>query len=282
MKFCFFGYDHTLDVFQRLVNDGHEAIQAYTFKCDGRYSFNKDIKTFCAQNKIPIKEGKIKPNDIDALLQRGCQLFLSSGYPYKIPPINEDKAYGINVHPTLLPRARGIMPQPYVIMDEPEAAGFSIHKLTQDYDAGDILFQKPIPIDDTTDIETLAARISVHAPDAVSDVINNIKDYWNNAKPQNHDQATYYDEPDPVFRSLDWNDPVDKLIRKNRAFGRFGVIAGITNRFKEKQMLAVFQFNGWTEKHNHKPGTLIRSYPNEITIAVADGYICLLDFVPIK
>ena len=282
MKFCFFGYDHTLDTLQRLVHDGHDALQAYTFKCDNHFSFNKDIKTFCRQNNIPIIEGKIKPDDIDTLLNRGCQLFVSSGYPYKIPPIAENQAYGINVHPTLLPRGRGIMPQPYVIMDEPEAAGFSIHKLTQDYDAGDILLQKAIPIDETTDIETLAARISIHTPDAVSDVVENIENYWAKATPQNHDEASYYNEPDKVFRSLDWNETVDNLLRKSKAFGRFGVYASITNRFGETQSLAVFQFNGWHENHRHKPGTLIRSYPKEITIAVQDGYICLLDFIPIQ
>lgn len=282
MKFCFFGYDQTLDTMRRLIEDGNQAVQVFTFKCDNHYSFNKEIKTFCAQQNIPIKQDKIISDDVAVLIDKGCTLFLSSGYPYKIPPIDESKAYGLNIHPTLLPRGRGIMPQPYVIMDEPKAAGFTIHKLTQDYDAGDILFQKPTPIDNTTDIETLAARISVHTPNAVSEVVRNIKKYWQNSRPQDHENASYYNEPDAVFRTLHWNDTVDFLLKKSRAFGRFGVFAHIKNRFGENQKLAVFQFNGWEEKHNHTPGTLIRSFPREITIAVKDGFLCLQDFVPIK
>tara|TARA_R110001592_G_scaffold144484_2_gene367617 strand:- start:3643 stop:4491 length:849 start_codon:yes stop_codon:yes gene_type:complete len=282
MKFCFFGYDHTFNVLQQLITDGHEALQVYTFKCDNYYSHNKDINAFCTQNNIPIKQGKITEDDVAALLDNGCQLFLSSGYPYKIPPIDEGKAYGVNIHPTLLPRARGIMPQPYILTEERDAAGFSIHKLTQDYDAGDILFQKAIPLDETTDIETLAARISLHTPAVVSDVINNIKEYWTNATAQDHDKASYYDEPDAVFRTLNWHDSVAVCIQKNRAFGRFGVFARVTDRYGESQNLAVFQFNGWTEKHDHRAGTLIRSLPREITVAVQDGYICLLDFSPIR
>lgn len=278
MKFCFFGYDHTLDILQRLINEGHEVLRAYTFKCDNYFSYNMNIKTFCEQNSIKLIEGKITEQDIASLIDQGCELFITCGYPYKVPPINESKAYGVNLHPTLLPRARGIMPQPYIIIEEPEAAGFTLHKMTQEYDAGDILFQKAIPIDKNTDIETLSARIAIHTPDVIAEVINNLEEYWNDATPQNHDNASYYDEPDDVFRTLDWNENVENLLQKNRAFGRYGVLASISNQFGETQDLAVFNFSGWKEDHARVPGTLIRSYPREITVAVKDGYICLKEF----
>ncbi len=266
---------------KRLIDDGHELLHAYSFKCDGIYSFNKDLEIYCQQNAIPFTIGKITPEDISTLIHNECQLFLVCGYSHKIPPIDESKAYGVNIHPTLLPRARGRMPQPYIILNEPEAAGFTMHKLTQDYDAGDILFQLPIPVDETTDIETLAARIAIHIPDHASTVIKDIENYWNNATPQDHDNSSYYDEPDAKLRKLYWNDDVDSLLLKKRAYGRFGVFASITNQFGESQNLAVFQFNGWKEEHDHEAGTLIRSFPREITIAVKDGYICLQDFTAI-
>ncbi len=282
MKFCFFGYDHSFDVMKRLIDDGHELLHVFSFKCDGIYSFNKDLETYCRQNAIPFTIGKITTENISTLINNKCKLFLACGYSYKIPPIDESKAYGVNIHPTLLPKARGKMPQPYIILNEPEAAGFTIHKLTQDYDAGDILFQMPIPVDETTDIETLAARIAIHIPEQASTIIKDIENYWNNSTPQAHDKATYYDEPDITLRSLNWNDSVDILLLKSRAFGRFGVFANITNKFGESQNLAVFQFNGWKEYHNHNPGTLIRAFPREITVAVKDGYICLKDFTAIS
>ncbi len=266
---------------QRLIDNGHELLHAYSFECDGIYSFNRDLETFCQQNDIPFTKGKITSEDIEKLIDQGCQLFIACGYSYKIPPIDESKAYGINIHPTLLPKARGIMPQPYIIMKEPSAAGFTIHKLTQDYDAGDILFQMPIPVDETTDIETLAARIAIHIPDCALKVVDNIDYYWANAMPQNHDEATYYNEPDVTLRSLDWSDSVDNLLLKGRAYGRFGAFANITNKFGKSQKLAVFQFNGWKEEHSHETGTLIRAFPREITVAVKDGYICLKDFTAI-
>ena len=281
MKFCFFGYDHTLDGLVRLVEGGHELLHVFTFNVDGFYARNNELKQYCESVNVSVQVDKVTPENIAHYIDQGCEIFISNGYPHKIPPFDEKQAYGINLHPTYLPRARGVMPQPYVIMEDPSAAGFSIHKLTQEYDAGDILFQKQVTIDETTDIETLSAMLSVHCPDALLDVVNNIETYWNNATPQDESQMSYYDEPPKEMRTLNWDDDFDTMMVKRRAFGRYGLYAFITNKFGETQTLAVFQFNGWKEDHKFTPGTLIKSQPREIIIAVKGGFLCLMDFMPI-
>lgn len=278
MKFCFFGYDYTLDIARRLCADGHELVQIFTFPCDNVYVFNEAIKNYAQTMRIPITESHITPKDVKYLIKKGCTLFFSSGYPHKIPAINEDKAYGVNLHPTHLPRARGIMPVPHIIMKAPEAGGFTLHKLTQEFDAGDILYQEKIKIDETTDIETYNAKMSLRTANAASDIIKNLEHNWQNATPQNHDKATEYGIPDDQLRTLHWNETVEVLCRKGRAFGRFGVYATITNQSNQSHNLAIFQFSGWAEQHNHKAGMVLRSHPNEIVIACIDGYICLKNF----
>ncbi len=278
MKFCFFGYDHTLDIAQRLIADGHELMQIFTFPCDNEFVHNAQIHRFATQSKIPITEERVTTQAIKRLLKKKCTLFFSSGYPHKIPQIPEDKAYGLNLHPALLPKARGIMPLPYIIMHEPDAAGFTFHKMTQDFDAGDILFQHPINLDDKTDIETLNAKIAIHTPDAASKVIKNIEDFWKNAKTQDHTKATEYKQPSDEFRSFSWNETAQISNKKSRAFGRFGIIANISNDSGESQKLAVYNATAWTENNPYKTGTLLRSHPKEIVIAISDGYICLKEF----
>ncbi len=278
MKFCFFGYDHTLDIAQRLVSDGHELMKIFSFPCDNHRVFNKYAQAFAQSRNIAFTQNKITPDDISDLVANGCNLFFSAGYPHKIPPIPEDKAYGINLHPALLPRARGVMPIPHIIMTEPEAGGFTIHKLTPKFDQGDILYQQKIEIDDKTDIDTLAAKTAIHTAPAASKVIASIEEYWKNAKPQDHSKASHYSEPDEFFRTLHWQEDPETLARKGRAFGRFGIRAIIRNNTGQSQKLAVFQFSTWAESHKHEPGTLIRSAPNEVVIAVQGGYACLIDF----
>ncbi len=278
MKFCFFGYDYSLDIAVRLIADGHELIQIFTFPCDQRFSFNREMKAFAAQKKIPLTETKPTRQDIENLKNKGVTLFLAAGYMYKIPYENCAKTYGINVHPALLPQARGIMPLPYVIAENPSAAGFTMHKLTDEFDAGDILHKVPIRTDEKTDIETLSSQIAIHCPDEISKVIADIERYWKNATPQNQADAKTYPEPSATFRGLNWDDKLEKQLLKGRAFGRFGVLATIRNRFGEQQKLAVYNFSGWQEKHSHENGKLLRASGREIVVAVPDGYLCLKEF----
>ncbi len=278
MKIAFFGYDYTLDIVQRLIADGHEVVQIFTFPCDGVFAFNTQIYEFGAHFNIPVSEHKVDSLTIDGLIGQGCGLFLCAGYPHKIPDIDPAKAYGLNLHPSLLPRGRGIMPLPHIIMHEPEAAGFTVHKLVSGFDAGDILYQRAVSIDARDDVETLSARIAVHAPGAVSGVIKNITTLWGKAVPQDSEAASSYGVPDEVMRSLRWDETVEALRLKGRAFGRFGVMATVENNMGQTQKLAVFQFGVWEEAHAHAAGTLLRSSSREIVVAVSDGYACLKEF----
>ncbi len=282
MKIAFFGYDYTMDIAQRLMADGHEILQIFTFPCDNVFSYNVQIKEFAEHFNIPITEYQAEPYHIEALVVKECTLFLCAGYPYKIPAIDEKKAYGINLHPSLLPRAKGIMPLPFIMMHEPEASGFTLHKLTDDFDAGDILYQEAVPIDEHTDIETLNARIAVRLPPVLSEMVENVERYWKEAKPQNKENSSSYKAPNNDMRLLDWNETARNLRLKAKAFGRFGNIATIKNNVGDSQKLGVFQFTTWEDQHTHKPGTLMRSSDREIVVAIKDGYVCLKEFQVIE
>ncbi|MGH1455969.1 MAG: formyltransferase family protein [Alphaproteobacteria bacterium] len=278
MKFVFIGYDYTLDIALRLIENGHELIGIHTFTCDNVFAFNKQIIDFANYNNIPITEEKITTGDIDNAIARGAKLFLSAGYPHKIPDITEDRAYAINMHPTLLPRARGMMPLPHIILNEPKAAGFTLHKITSSFDCGDIIYQEPVPIDHNTDVETLSAQIAIRANKSIPEIIKNIEKHWSEAAPQNEEQSSTASLPDEQYRTINWNSATEELEKQSRAFGRFGMIAHITNNMGQTQKLGVFQFSSWQEDHNLDYGTLLRSSPREIIISIKNGYACLKDF----
>ncbi len=282
MKITFLGYDYTLDIVQRLIADGHDVMQIFTFPCDGLFAFNNQINDFSQHFGIPISDNKIDQQNINSLIGQGCEIFVCAGYPYKIPPIEGNNIYGINLHPAYLPRGRGVMPLPYIIMNDKKAAGFSVHKLIDDFDAGDILYQKAIELDEQTDVEILAAKIAIHAPEAISKIVGNIEHYWSNATQQNNANASSYLAPSEAMRSLNWEEGATEINLKGRAFGRFGMVATIKNDMGDSQQLAVFNFKAWEESHDHEAGTLLRSSPREIIIVIKDGYICLKEFQVIE
>ncbi|MBC6444227.1 MAG: phosphoribosylglycinamide formyltransferase [Alphaproteobacteria bacterium GM202ARS2] len=65
----------------------------------------------------------------------------------------------INIHPSLLPKHKGLNPNARVLASGDNESGCTVHRVIEDMDAGEIILQKRVPVhrDDTP--ETLAARV---------------------------------------------------------------------------------------------------------------------------
>lgn len=270
MKFVFFGYDFSLPVIQRLVADGHECLGIMSFECDNVFTYNTRTRAFGLQNNIPVSLEKPKPAHLDVFLAKGCNAFIAAGYPYKIPPVDDGKAYALNLHPALLPAGRGIMPMPYILLRHPEAAGITVHKMTDDFDAGDILHQEKITITADDDIETLSARVALRAPEILSRVMADIETLWHGAVPQDESKASHWPPPDDNMRLIDWNMNITEIRKLGRAFGRAGLLAKIENL-----LWLVQDFSVWPEDHNLRPGTIALRLNRETIVAAKDGFVCV-------
>ena len=273
MKFVFFGYDFMMDSVERLAADGHELIGIFSFECDNIFNFNTRTQNYAVQNGIPISLEKPTAKDIAFFTANGAGCFLSAGYPYKIPPIDKAKACGINFHPSLLPKGRGIMPTPYIIMQAPEASGITVHKLTEKFDQGDILYQEELPLSLREDVETLSARIALRGPDILSMVLKDLPTFWKEATPQNEKEALHFPPPTEEMRVLDWSKTVSDIDKTGRAFGRYGSLA----RF-DGLTWAVFDYSVWKQKHKLEPGTVALRPGRHVVIAAQDGFVYLKEF----
>ena len=277
MKFVYLGYDMTCHVPARLLEDGHELIGVCSFATDNVFSFNGETLELAETLGVPAQITPFTSKDIEKYIAKGAELFIAAGYPHKIPPIDESYAKGINLHPALLPKGRGIMPTPYIIMNHPEAAGISAHKLSQNFDAGDILKQIKLPVSARETVETLSARIAMRLPDMMSDIIQNLDQYWKNAIPQDESQALHFSPPDDNTRTLDWTKSVKDIDATARAFGRYGSIANI-----EGEHWIVYALDAWEEPHTLKPGSIACLLPREIIMTAKDGFVCLKDLQKIE
>jgi methionyl-tRNA formyltransferase len=274
MKFVFFGYDFSLGIPQRLIDDGHELIGVFTFSCDNIFNFNREIIALAQSRGMPLFSSKPTDVHIDAFLNKNCECFIVAGYPYKVPPIDETKAYGLNVHPAYLPKGRGLMPTPHIIMNHPEAAGITVHKLAAEYDAGDILYQEKFELSPRETVETYSERAALAGPEILSRLLADLPRYWREAKPQDESQASLFPTPDDSMRTLDFTKTVEELDRVGRAFGHFGCLA----HFKEK-IWAVYRFETRVEKHSFAPGTLVDITQEKAVLAAKDGFLDLTRFM---
>jgi len=276
MKFVYFGYDQTLPSVLRLIDEGHELIGIFGFECDNIFNFNTECQKLAHSQNIPFIISPAEDFHIKSFLDQGAEAFLTIGYPHKIPPIDETRAYAINVHPAYLPKARGLMPIPRIIMDHAnEAAGFTAHKMTQDFDAGDILLQTKFELNTNETVETYTAKIAMRSPDMIAQLMNSLPELWKHAIAQNEKKASWFKAPTDQERFLDWNLNVQDIDRTGRAFGRFGSLAQINGK-----TWVIYDYDFWEEIHQYEAGEIVAHSTREITIAAANGFVCLKDFQP--
>ncbi len=267
-----------LPVAQRLIAEGHELIAVFSFPCDQMFNYNLGCKTLAQKHEALYIESPIETTHIHSLYQKQVEIFISCGYPYKIPPINEERAYGINIHPSVLPEARGIMPVPFIIIEQlKSAAGYSIHKLSEKFDRGDVLFQQKIHLTPDDSVETYTAKIIISAPQAVCNLLSDMKAQWRNTAPQDEDYASFYPAPDDEMRTLYWDDTVSNILRRANAFGRYGCLAKAGNH-----RLQIFACDGWEQPHQYKPGAVVTLQNNIAIIAAMNGFIIIKEFTRVN
>jgi len=277
MRFVYFGYDFMLHCVHRLMNEGHELIGIFTFECDNVFNFNVETKALANKHAIPITTQKPTPQNITEFIAKKTDCFLAAGYPFKIPPIDEEDAYAINIHPSFLPKGRGLMPTPTILIHQPNAAGLTAHKITEDYDAGDIIDQIAFSIASNETVESYSSRTAIAAPDMISTIFKDIKDYWTLAKPQDQSEGETFPLPDDAMRTLDWNASLDTIDKTARAFGRFGSLAVIGGQY-----WVIYAHDVWREDHGFIPGTGIINHPRQTVIAIPGGFFCIKEGHPLN
>lgn len=278
MKFVYFGYDFMLPAIASVIEKGHELAGIFSFDCDNIFNFNQKCQSFAQKRDLPFVLSPAQDFHLTPFLDQGVALFFAAGYPYKIPPIDTTRAYAVNLHPTFLPKARGLMPIPNIILNNLEdAAGLTAHKMTTDFDAGDILLQQKFLLSPEETVETYSAKIAIHAPGFVAKLFNQLPALWDKATPQDERKATTIAAPGDQDRLLDWSADINKIKRIARAFGNFGSLGHFDN-----QLWVVYALDGWRETHDLSPGTIAARLSREIVIAVRDGFVCLKHYQPVQ
>jgi len=69
----------------------------------------------------------------------------------------------VNVHPSVLPLYRGPVPVQSCLLNGEQMTGFTLHKMTEKIDSGEILFQETVSMQGSADVDVLSSRIGQKA-----------------------------------------------------------------------------------------------------------------------
>ena len=123
-----------------------------------KYAKAKEINTLCYSNKkTPIFENYLlevlKKKKIRFICLAGFMKILSSDF------IKKFKGKIINIHPSLLPKYKGLNTHSRVIKNKENYTGCTVHFVNSKLDSGKIILQKKIKIKKNENAKNLAKRV---------------------------------------------------------------------------------------------------------------------------
>jgi methionyl-tRNA formyltransferase len=151
--------------------------------------------------KIPVHQPERPelPEEVDAVVVCAYGLY--------IPARLLERTLWLNIHPSLLPRWRGAAPVERAILAGDEQTGVTVHRTTEQLDAGPIAAQEAFAVD-----ELNAGAVYAHAAEVAARLLEDVLPDPT-FEPQPDEGATYAEKITAADRELDLSDPFDAARR---------------------------------------------------------------------
>ena len=136
-----------------------------------KYKIKKKVLNFKDKNSTENKLFSIlKVNNIKMICLAGFMKILSKNFIKKFP------GKILNIHPSLLPKYKGLNTHQRAISNNDKYSGCTVHFVTSELDSGKIILQKKVKISKNETVVSLAKKILVHEhklyPKAILKIFN--------------------------------------------------------------------------------------------------------------
>ena len=142
----------------------------------------------------------------------------------------------INIHPSLLPRFRGVSPVAAAILAGDEFTGVSIMLMDRGLDTGPVLARAQIPISAQDTTGSLTAKLALIAAQLLSEILPRWSRGELTPQPQNEAEATYSAPISKEEGEIDWHLPAVGIWRRVRALQPW---PGCCTRWRGRQLKVI-------------------------------------------
>ena len=153
---------------------------------------NKELLTFTMVREVPLVKISNKNRIEDAIDRFGKNtIFLVCSYGKRIPIERCKNKKIFNIHYAELPKYKGRHPTYWATIKNEKFVGISLHRLTEDFDRGDIISQKLVPYYLWENEVQLFEKLTSQVPELLKDFNNHLERNCNDFIIQNRD-GDYY------------------------------------------------------------------------------------------
>ena len=176
---------------------------------------------------IPVLQPeKLKGSQqLDEILALQPDIVVTAAFGQILPnEILEAPKYGcLNVHASLLPAYRGGAPIHQAIIDGQDETGVTIMYMAQKLDAGDIISQQAIPIEDADTTGILFEKLSIVGRDLLKETLPTILNQTNARIVQDENHVTFARNISREQERIDWNKSATDIYNQVRGLNPWPV-----------------------------------------------------------
>lgn len=268
--------EFAVPILQSLIDNPEYDVQAVLTQPDHhigrkRTLHQSPVKELAEQYNIEVLQpAKLsKSPEMEKIISLQPDLMITAAYGQFLPTklLAAAKIAAINVHGSLLPKYRGGAPIQYSIINGDKETGVSIMYMVKKMDAGDIISQRSIPIEDTDDSGTMFKKLSLLGRDLLLETLPKLISGDVNPVAQDPDNVVFSPNITSEQEQIDFRLPARLIDAKVRGLRP----APLGNMVIDGLRTKIYDVTPLEEKTDLEPGKVVRVTKHQLVIAAGDG-----------
>lgn len=228
MKVLFLGSPYfAVKILKRLLQSSHNVVAVVTQsdKPSGRGQklMPTQVKQFATEKGIPVYSFDKLSQHLDEIEKIDYDIAVTASFGQILNEKFLSIAPCINVHPSLLPKYRGATPIQSALLSGDKVTGVSIMEVVRAVDAGDVIAQKQVKIEEDDDYTTLQDKLADVGGDMLVEVLDLFALGQVKTFKQDDDKATFCRKLEKSDAFLDLNKTAFEIVNQSRALCEMGV-----------------------------------------------------------
>lgn len=279
MKIIYIGSDTPLSIipFQTLIESKHTVCAlAFDDKSNSEINVTKSgtIQSIALDNSIPFIKLNEKYTDAVSHIQSyQPDIIIVSCYARLLPQsiLSIAKKGSFNIHPSLLPKFRGPTPLFWQFREGVKNFGVTIHRMTEEFDAGDILSQEKIILEDGINNYDATQLLANGASWLLVNSLNDIENNKISIVVQNDCVSSYQSFPANKDYSINTSWTAKRIYNFIKACKGSGVIFYCEMNNENFKIIDVYSYQN--NPYFDMKGNLYVQKGKVVTFACQNGYI---------
>ena len=211
------------DILMHLIENNYNVVAAVS-QPDKPFGRKREIKrtevaNICDSYNIKVFQPENIKKDYSLLKTVDFDVIISAAYGQIVPQevLDMPSIIAINVHGSLLPKYRGASPIQYSLLNGDSITGITIMEMVKKMDAGDIIHQEELQIEEEDNTLTLFNKLTKTATIALDKSLENIFNNDFTKIKQDENYVSYCPMISKDMEHITFDDSVDNVFNKIRS-----------------------------------------------------------------